>query len=78
LPEFAEIEFSGIPAKSLSADYSIAVRSHNLVRNRGSKIYPYNENRLKLAVTNSNPDGLNFLDLELIIKLKVTLMPQRF
>lgn len=57
LPEFAEIEFSGIPAKSLSADYSVAVRSHNLIRNRGSKIYPYNENRLKLAVTNSNPDG---------------------
>nr|CAD2164431.1 unnamed protein product [Meloidogyne enterolobii] len=57
LPEFAEIEFSGIPAKSLSADYSVAVRSHNLVRNRGSKIYPYNENRLRLAVTNSNPDG---------------------
>lgn len=57
LPEIVEIEFSGIPAKCLSADYSVAIRPHNLARNRGSKIYPYNENRVKLTGTKSNPDG---------------------
>ncbi|KAL3119413.1 hypothetical protein niasHT_008622 [Heterodera trifolii] len=57
LPEFSELEFSGIPAKSLSADFSVAVQPHNLHRNRGSKIYPYNDSRARLCPTKANPDG---------------------
>uniref|UniRef100_A0A914I7R0 protein-tyrosine-phosphatase n=1 Tax=Globodera rostochiensis TaxID=31243 RepID=A0A914I7R0_GLORO len=38
-------------------NYSVAVRAHNLHRNRGSKIYPYNDSRARLTATKANPDG---------------------